>query len=52
MPKKEFCRVLKGFLLIRLKDYIKQKHEKEVERSFKEQPFYKTLIERPYTNAS
>ena len=35
--------------MTQLNDYIKQKHEKEAKRSSKEPPFYKTLIEKPYT---
>ena len=49
MPKKEFRKFLNGFSWTHLKDYIKQKHEKEVKRSFKELPFYGPLIEKPYT---
>ena len=49
MPKKEFRKFLNGFSWTHLKDYIKQKHEKEVKRSFKELPFYGALIEKPYT---
>ena len=35
--------------LTQLKDYIEGKHEKEVKRSFKELPFYKTSVEMPDT---
>lgn len=49
MPKREFHKFLCGFSLTQLKDYTKQKHEKEEQRSFKELSFYKTSIEKPYT---
>ena len=35
MPKKEYCKILNGFSLTQLKDYIKQKSEKEEKRSYK-----------------
>ena len=49
MLKKELFKFLNGFSLTQLKDYINQKHEKEVKISFKKLPFYGTLIEKPYT---
>ena len=49
MPKKEFRKFLNGFSVTQLKDCIKQKHEKEVKRSFKDLPFYGTSIKKPYT---
>ena len=48
MTKEEFHKFLNGFSLTQLKDYIKQQYEKEVKISFKEQPLYKTSIEKPY----
>ena len=49
MPKKEFRKFLNGFSVTQLKECIKQKHEKEVKRSFKDLPFYGTLIKKSYT---
>ena len=41
---------LHTYSLTHLKDYIKRRHKKQVNRSFKELPFYWALIEKPYTN--
>ena len=41
--------VKNGFSLTQLKYYIKQKHEKELKRSFEELPFYGILIEKLYS---
>ena len=47
MFKKDLHKFLKGFSLTQFKDNIKQKHEKEVERSFKELPFHGVFIKKP-----
>ena len=45
MVKEKFCKFLNDFSLTQLKDYLKQQQEREVKNSFKELPFYGTLIE-------
>ena len=49
MPKKKFRKFLNGFSVTQLKECIRQKHEKEVKRSFKGLSFYGTLIKKSYT---
>lgn len=39
MSKNEFRKFSNGFSLTKLNNYIEEKHEKEVKRSFKEVPF-------------